>query len=270
MVSVIYRPDYAKFIFHVENDLFHTFYNQFCEKSHECKFHGDFLKNHHVSVFPGKDVQTGRYILEVWGEWAGIVNYLPVRWMLYLTRFDIRGVLWDTSQEQIQSVGQALQLGDCPYNVETFNSKPASKRFGRDRGGVGFRVGSRKSDICLVVYQRGQEKPAMEFRFQGPTLRKMYNPVVAQEKAYQGTVSGWKTLMGACEAAGNARLMGALERVGIGSYWPVELDRRGHHTASESRFQTTFLPSEADLAEFQQWAESIDRTELPGAFGEPS
>lgn len=259
MDYVLYRPDYAKFLWHIDNDLFQQYYEHFCKTSHECKFHGDFLKSHHVSVLPGKDHQTGRYIIEVWGEWAGIVNYLPVRWMLALKRFDIRGVLWDTSAEQIQSVGQALQLGDCPYNVETFNSKPASKRLGRDRGGVGFRIGSRKSDCCLVTYQRSNEKPATEFRLQGPTLRKTVQPIVAQEKAFQGTVDGWKALMGAVEVIGNTRLRTSLERVGIGTYWPVELDRRGHHTSSESRFQTTFIPSEADLTEFQAWAESIDQ-----------
>lgn len=227
-MAVIYRPDYAKFVFELPRGLFRQYYEEFCRESHNRKFKGDFLRSHHIQALPTMDADRERTVLEVWGEWAGLVSSLPFdAWAPALKRFDVRGIQWDADGQSVLDVGQCLQRATIGYNVEVFNSKSASKRMGRDRGGQGFRVGSRKSDLCLVVYKRGGEPTAVEFRFQGRILRRALEMTVATWEKDDRVFDRWARLVEYSAAWGDKRLTRAMEAAGLGTYWPTSEMLRG-------------------------------------------
>lgn len=222
MSTVQYRPDYAKFLFSLPRGLFAQYYARLNAESHEVQFHGDWLKSHKVTALPCGNPDYENTVIEIWGEWAGLVHRMPFRsWGTALRRFDVRAIVWDADKDAVLAVGQRLQRSDVGYNVEVFNSKPASKRMGRDRGGQGFRVGSRKSDVCLVVYKRTGEPVATEYRFQGQVLRNMVEYTLQRCNDEPHLVDCWRQMIERSESAGQRRLRAVLERAGIGTYWPT-------------------------------------------------
>lgn len=239
MSTVIYRPDYAKFVMDLPRGLFSTYYQRFCELSHECKFSGDFLRSHKVTALYNQNIDRETTILEVWGEWAGIVRLLPSTWGAYLKRFDARAIVWDADKEAVLAVGQRFQRSSVGYNVEVFNSKPASKRLGRDRGGVGFRLGSRKSDLCIVVYKRATEPVAQEVRLSGQILRTAVGFSLGAIDGTADTRSFWSQLLDRAAFWGQRRLSRCLDRAGIGVYWPTFVHDRKDEWDS---LQTSFAP----------------------------
>lgn len=247
MSTVTYRPDYAKFLLHLPAGLFHQYYAALNRESHEVKYHGDWLNSHKVVALPCQRDDYENTVIEIWGEWAGIVSRLdfPV-WGSSLRRLDVRAIVWDADEDAVLAVGQRLQRSDVGYNVEVFSSKPASKRMGRDRGGKGFRVGSRKSDVCSVVYKRSGDPVAIEFRFQGQVLRNMVEWVLYHYSGAEGTVDLWRHLVERGEAAGQKRLQTVLERAGIGTYWPTyaKADRDDY-----DQLQTSFAANLAQKGE---------------------
>jgi len=244
MSTIAFRPDYAKFLLHTPNGTWHQYYEALNRASHETKFHGDWLKSHKVVALPSQNPDYELTAIEIWGEWAGLVRSMPFSvWGKSLKRLDIRAIVWDADGDAVLAVGQRLQRADVGYNVETFHSKPASKRHGRDRGGQGFRVGSRKSDVCTVVYKRSGDPVAIEYRFQGQVLRNMVEWVQYHLSTDEVLFDAWENLIDRGTSAGQRRLALVLERAGIGTYWPVY--------AKESRddydqLQTSFA---AELAE---------------------
>lgn len=251
MSSVTFRPDYAKLLFELPRGLFSTYYTRFCSESHNHKYHGDFLKSHKVVALPNNNPEMETTILEVWGEWAGLVTAMPFRtWAGLLRRFDARAIVWDASEEAVLAVGQRLQRSDVGYNVEVFNSKPASKRLGRDRGGKGFRLGSRKSDMCVVVYKRTGEPAAQEYRLQSTLLRRQVTRVMTTMRREGDVVDEWRQFIGLCEKEGQRRLALVLERAGIGTYWPVYAQQgREDYDQLQTSFAPHYEPTKDDLIE---------------------
>lgn len=222
MSTVTFRPDYAKFTMELPRGLFSQYYRRLNELSHEKKFHGEWLKSHKVTALRSMSPEMETTVIEIWGEWAGLVRSLPFpEWGRFLRRFDVRAIVWDADKEAVLAVGQRLQRGNCGYNVEVFNSKPASKRMGRDRGGVGFRVGSRKSDLCMVIYKRSNEPVAIEYRYQAHALRSSVDWVMHYIQADGKLFDPWSYLIERCASGGQIRLARVLDKVGIGSYWPT-------------------------------------------------
>jgi len=256
MATVTYRADYAKFLFSLPRGLFHQYYEALNRASHEVKFHGDWLNSHKVTALPSNNPDVDNTVIEIWGEWAGLVSRLPFRvWGAALRRFDVRAVVWDADEDAVLAVGQRLQRSDVGYNVEVFNSKPASKRMGRDRGGKGFRVGSRKSDCCLVVYKRTGEPAAVEFRFQGQILRSQVEWVLYHHSEASDTVNLWPKMIERGESAGQRRLQAVLERAGIGTYWPVYAKSgRDDYDQLQNSFAAE-LPETRDERDEREWYE---------------
>lgn len=259
MSTVTYRPDYAKFVMELPRGLFAQYYRRLNELSHDVKFNGEWLKSHKVTALRSMSPDMETTVIEIWGEWAGLVRSLPFpEWGRFLRRFDVRAIVWDADKEAVLAVGQRLQRGDCGYNVEVFNSKPASKRMGRDRGGIGFRVGSRKSDLCLVVYKRSHEPVAIEYRAQAHVLRTAVEWVEHYMKVDGQLFAPWQYLTDRIASGGSRRLEKVLNKVGIGSYWPVYAKvEREEYDQLQSSFVAT-LPSDADLEEFNAYQSGAD------------
>ena len=251
MATAQFRPDYAKFLFNLPRGLFATYYQRINAASHEVKFHGDWLKSHKVTALPCQNPDYENTVLESWGEWSGVVRSMPFQlWASALRRFDVRAVVWDADGDAVLATGQRLQRADVGYNVEVFNSKPASKRMGRDRGGKGFRIGSRKSDQCCVVYKRSGEPVAMEHRVQGQVLRNCATHVITRMAQQGETIDLWQWFIDECVAKGQRRLEVCLDRAGIGSYWPV-YKKEGRDDYDQ--LQTSFVAAAPQNAEQEHW-----------------
>ena len=238
MATATYRYDYAKFVLNLPRGLFQQYYHRLNEASHTRKYHGDWLKSHHVQALNAFDVDRETTVIEIWGEWTGIITALPFDvWAPALKRLDVRAIVWDADQEAVLAVGQRLQRNLTSYNIEVFNSRPASKRLGRDRGGSGFRIGSRKSDLCLVVYKRTGEPAAQEYRLQGRYLRQALEQTERSFAGESSLVDRWSHLLTRVQSYGDVRLARSFEQAGIGTYWPVfAREGRDDYSAVQSSF----------------------------------
>lgn len=222
MATVTFRPDYAKFMFECAPEVWNHIYRVVNETSHQMKFNGEWLKSHKTQRLwfnAEKGMET--WTLEIWGEWTGIVERLPSEWVLDLKRFDVRAIVWDAGRDTILDLGQHLQRNVTSHNINVYNTKPASKRLGRDRGGVGFAIGSHKSDLRVTCYKRTGEPVAQEFQCTGAMLTRLK---LASYEWYQKTgksVDVWKNLSFRVQKEGNTRLQRVLDSAGIGTYWPV-------------------------------------------------
>lgn len=222
MSTVTFRPDYAKFLIECKPEVWNHIYRVVNETSHEMKVNGEWLKSHKTNRLwfnAGKGMET--WSLEIWGEWTGIVYRLPNYWTLWLKRFDVRAIVWDAGKDTILDLGQHLQRNVTSHNINVYNTKPASKRLGRDRGGVGFAIGSHKSDLRVTCYKRTSEPVAQEFQCSGAMLRNIVEAVAAAGITDDETRSAWGAIATRIEAQGNKRLMRVLESAGVGTYWPL-------------------------------------------------
>lgn len=222
MSTVQFRADYAKFLITCAPQTWHQWYGELGRESHELKVTGEWLKCHKVNrLWYNADSDLETWAVDIWGEWASIVYRLPFNWLPFLKRLDVRAIVWDADQETILNVGQHLQRNVTSHNINVFSTKKATKRMGRDRGGVGFAIGSHKSDLRVTCYKRTGEPVAQEFQCSGAMLSRLLTEVIEQQKYYTGAYSPWAGLQHKVEAEGNKRLMRVLESAGIGTYWPI-------------------------------------------------
>jgi len=222
MSTVTFRYDYAKFMITCEPEVWNHLHRVLHETSHQMQFHGEWLKSHKVNrlyVQQGGTAET--WTIDIWGEWSGIIEQLPPNWARWLKRVDVRAIVWDASEETILDVGQHMQRNVTSHNIHVFNSRKASKRLGRDRGGVGFAIGSHKSDLRITCYKRTGEPVAQEFQCSGAMLKRLAEECYEQDQFFTGAYSLWAALKGKVEKQGNTRLQRVLESSGIGTYWPV-------------------------------------------------
>lgn len=222
MATVTFRHDYAKFMFECQPEVWNHLYRVLNETSHEMKFQGEWLKSHKTNRLhfnAEKGMET--WVLEIWGEWAGIVEKLPAEWILSLKRFDARAIVWDADKDTILDLGQHLQRNVNSHNINVYNTKPATKRLGRDRGGVGFAIGSHKSDLRITCYKRTGEPVAQEFQCTGAMLLRLKMQAWDWYHKTGQSVDIWKNLSFRIQKEGNTRLQRVLESAGIGTYWPT-------------------------------------------------
>lgn len=222
MATVTFRFDYAKFLIHCEPDRWQTLYTALNTLSHERKYSTEWLKSFKVNrLWYNADSGMETWSIDIWGEWAGIVELLPVHWIGWLKRLDVRATVWDASKDNILDIGQHLQRNTTSHNINVYNTKQASKRLGRDRGGVGFAIGSHKSDLRITTYKRTGEPVAQEFQCSGAMLSRLIGECKEQENFTSPAYSAWEMLKGKVEREGSRRLARVLENAGIGTYWPV-------------------------------------------------
>ena len=222
MSTVQFRLDYAKFLITCPPDLWHHWYSELGRESHELKCAGEWLKSHKVNrLWYNADAGMETWSIDIWGEWSSIVNRLPAEWIQFIKRVDVRAIVWDATKEQVLDIGQHLQRTITSHNVSVFSTKPATKRLGRDRGGVGFGIGSHKSDLRVTCYKRTGEPVAQEFQCSGAMLARLVGETKVAIGPMADVRSVWRYLRMAIEAEGNKRLMRVLERAGIGTYWPI-------------------------------------------------
>jgi len=222
MATVTFRPDYAKFLIECPGDLWHQYYAELNRESHEMKVAGEWLKSHKVNrLWYNAESGNETWSIDIWGEWAAVVDRLPQKWLLFLKRYDVRAIIWDATKDTILDLGQHLQRNITSTNVNVYSTKPSSKRLGRDRGGVGFAIGSHKSDLRITCYKRTGEPVAQEFQCSGAMLSRLLTKVWNDLHTKGEQVNLFKALEREIRTAGERRLSGVLEKAGVGTYWPV-------------------------------------------------
>lgn len=222
MSTVQFRPDYAKFLIQCAPQTWHQWYSELGRESHELKVAGEWLKSHKVNrLWYNSDSDMETWSIDIWGEWAAIVYQLPANWFPFLKRMDVRAIVWDATAETVLDVGQHLQRNVTSHNINVFSTKKATKRMGRDRGGVGFAIGSHKSDLRVTCYKRTGEPVAQEFQCSGAMLTRLMGDTIRLIGPNASVRSVWRQLRLLIEAEGNKRLMRVLESAGIGTYWPT-------------------------------------------------
>ena len=240
MPSVTYRYDYLKLIITHPAGTFNQYYDAIRREGTRVAGSAEkWDRSHKVTAFNSMEPLWERTCVEVWGEASDLISALD--WAVYsqfAKRLDVRAILWEVEEDAVLFTGQRLQRNVSSLNVECFSSKPASKRLGRDRGGKGFRVGSRKSDICAVVYKRTREPAAQEFRFQGQSLSNAIHQVDGDLLHKAEVLNLWSILKGRLQMKGEQRLERAMNEAGIGVYWPMF----DHATADQSEgLQKSFV-----------------------------
>jgi len=245
MATVTFRYDYAKFLIQCPPDMWHQWYQELTRESHEMKASGEWLKSHKTNrLWFNAEAGMETWSIDIWGEWASIIERLPMQWIQYLKRADVRAIVWEATEATIIDIGQHLQKHITSHNVNVYSTKPASKRLGRDRGGKGFAIGSHKSDLRVTVYKRTGEPCAQEFQCSGAMLARCVRECLEQGKYYSGAYSIWEGLKGKIEKAGNQRLQLILEKGGIGTYWPVI---GAHNIAPLTPAQSAFIVEASDI-----------------------
>lgn len=222
MSFVRFRPDYAKFLIDCHPEEWSMWYQSLNELSHERKFNGDWLKSHKVNRLwynAAADMET--WSIDIWGEWAGIVEVLPPQWFKRLRRFDARAIVWDATEAMVSQIGQTLCNSLSTYNVNLYNTRPSTKRLGRDRGGVGFAIGSHKSDLRITCYKRTGEPVALEFQMSGNYLRRLREQVEAELTGLEHICSPFVRLKQLVQKAGEQRLERIMQKIGVKTFFAV-------------------------------------------------
>lgn len=110
-----------------------------------------------------------RLVLEAWGAGAEVLlELMNPNHLEYVTRLDYRRELIGAETKDVEAfLARTAMQKRGRRNVQTFRSEPRRKNDKRDIGGLGVYFGSRKSDQHTAAYVRGNERPAIEHRFQG-------------------------------------------------------------------------------------------------------
>lgn len=257
MPTIDYRWDYLKLMVTHPIGSFNSYYRVICDAAKPfVKDQLSWDRTHKVIPWHSQHATLATTIVEVWGEAAELVKKLDWdTWHGAVKRLDVRAILWEVEEDAVLNTGQRLQRSVSSLNVEVFSSKPASKRLGRDRGGKGFRLGSRKSDVCVVVYKRTAEPAAQEFRFQGQALVNALRAVHEGFGPKSDVLDLWLALQNDLVRRGQRRLERGLEEAGIGTYWPL-FDHKGAEDYEGMQMSMQTYSATVDKAEHspQNWA----------------
>lgn len=131
------------------------------------------------TIIPGKR----RYVFEAWGETARYAGCLGEFWLRRATRLDVKTSMLPWIDQDVDNLASRWKLVDRSRNVQTFQSRPRTKRDGRSAGGRGIALGSHKSDLRISVYKRPRDCYRLEVQASGRLLRRLISE--ALEEWYQ-------------------------------------------------------------------------------------
>jgi len=116
-----------------------------------------------------------RYCIEYWGDAAAdAAQMVPLTWYNVMYRVDYREEVEVIDSDDLRAMQAYVSVRPSGRtSTSTFTTRPATKTNQRDVGGIGIRFGSRKSDDHAVLYKRGQERTAFEYRRQGKSANEL-------------------------------------------------------------------------------------------------
>ena len=192
-----YRIDYAKFTIDCEADYFQSLSRVIHELGRNEARYPNYLREHKITVWQSQHPGLRKYFIELWGVSACLVAELEFQtWAPFLTRMDVRTWEPDLGENEIMELGGLLQATVSKWNINVYKTRPATKREGRSRGGVGYAIGSHKSPIRVTTYKRAGEMAATEGQFTGYALdravdmciRGLYGDAPTSEGAWRSLV----------------------------------------------------------------------------------
>jgi len=253
MGTLLWRADYAKFVVEVAPENWPSTYRAIQDAANLKKCAGDFKDHHRVNRWYYNAVSgMETWSIDIFGEWAGLVEHLPIKWVPCLRRYDVRAIVWDTNDEVILNIGTHLVRNITSWNIHLFHSKVAKKSDKRDRGGTGFAIGSHKSDLRSSVYKRHGEPAAMEHQMKGPMLQRIAHNVFCEFQGCAQTISPWWAIHQRVVEEGEKRLERTLQAAGIGTYWPT---LGPEDLPSMQPAQAAFIPVLSDESQAQPLSE---------------
>lgn len=169
-MSTVTRFDYVRIIFRIDHDAFQSaIIPQIRDVARKCRPHVENATTYKVAPLGHEANGGARFALDCWGEMADyFVLQMPVGWWDLVYRLDLRYsdlLITESAIAGLSAYYSTKEPG--AVGINTFNTPGARKTDRRDVGGRGLRIGSRKSDKCIVVYKRRSENGAIEFRAQG-------------------------------------------------------------------------------------------------------
>lgn len=121
-----------------------------------------------------KTTSQRMYALESWGRAA---DYFAAGYLVAYTsqceRLDFRLELPTVTENDVKLLGVSAMMEGSRYNVNLFNSKPRGKAGGGSTGGIGFALGSHKSDVRVSLYKRQGATAALEVQVTGAVLQRL-------------------------------------------------------------------------------------------------
>lgn len=274
MATVEWRWDYAEFIVVCPRGTFGQYYDHLSRAAMGRKWgNASWDASHKVQALHNFTPDWDRTKVSIWGECTGVVDLLDYAvWSSWVGRLDVRATQWDVDGEAVLHTGQRLQRTISTRNIEVFSSKNASKRLGRDRGGKGFRIGSRKSDFCIVCYKRAQEPAATEYRIKGQALLNALHRIEDGWDVYSKLNNVWSYLKEDIVAQGEKRFGSVMKEAGIGEFWGL-WSKRGldDYEALQSSFllETKLMDKEEHDEEHWSDQDGEDRHTFTGDDGGP-
>jgi hypothetical protein len=133
---------------------------------------GDAPRSAHVNSVRNNPDGTRLFVFEAWGPACINAHLLDfATWGPHLDRLDVR-VDTEVTRNGVDRLYDYIKSNKHGNrNVTLYDSKPRSKRSGRDSGGFGIALGSHKSDLRITWYVRGTAQGAMEFQCAGVKLQ---------------------------------------------------------------------------------------------------
>jgi hypothetical protein len=246
------RIDYLKFIFTTEYDRFQANINPLLT-SLQHNYQHDLARRYPAKLTPlGAD--TGgkrRYVYECWGDFAHTVAAKAPLWFWqHVRRIDVRAETDFVTLEQLQGLGSYYACHqNGRVNVDVLNSRPRHKDADRDIGGVGIRIGSRKSDHHAVFYKRGAEKAAFEYRRQGKAAVEA-GLAIREAAAYDDTGDVASIAVRYMQGAAEGWLFGAM---GVRTAEKLALAGEQYH---QKLLAVGDVPTPSEIEEAERWAEN--------------
>lgn len=246
------RIDYLKFVFTMEHDLFSHKVNPVLTSLQHNFTHDP--QRQYPAKLTALGHQTGgkrRYVYEAWGEFAHDIAAKAPLWVWkHCRRIDVRAETNMVTEDQLR--GLASYYGAHKggrVNVDVLNSRPRTKTNQRDVGGIGIRIGSRKSDHHAVFYKRGAELPAFEYRRQGKAAAEA-GEAIAATAAWDDTGDVASIAVRYMQGAAEGWLFGAL-----GVYTAEKLAQAGtvYH---QKLLAVGDIPSPSEIEQAEEWAEN--------------
>lgn len=164
----LYPPvDYLKFIFACDEEMFQNDYSpDFQRLQASASEFGAKSQYFKITVLGGGRTVGSRYVVECVGPVAEYLSLrIPLAWFRRLTRIDFRSELRTLAASDLDRASAYYLLSkEKQRNIAALDTRPRKKAVGRDAGGKGISLASRKSGVGGTIYRRGKELPAYEFR----------------------------------------------------------------------------------------------------------
>lgn len=217
-----YTPDYCSYMFWADYDLAQVrigiweLHIQTTLKNLKLDDDG----GHRTRVVAARPDGKRQYVLHAWGTHAWVFYSLTAPdWVAQLTRVDFKQAI-DAEEEDIKAVGRAVEDSKPQWAYDGYTRPARQKLDGKDAGGTGWKLGSKKSDVVITTYKKPRSDAQWEVQAKGAWLARRIATAVEVIKTTGDVTGALDGIKAEAVAEGQRRYCIALENAGVGTYWP--------------------------------------------------